>query len=194
MRALLLAIILVLVLELVLLVWLSQHVSAWTLFGLLLLGGTLGASLAKRQGLRVFRDWQAALASGQPPREGALEGMLALVSGVLFVLPGLLSDVLGIALLFAPVRRRLAKALRPLFGVENLASFVGGVAPPGRAVGPTPAGSGAPGHGRSPGRARPAQHRARWDDGHQVVDTEGEAVNEPLEDDDDGDGAPRQLH
>src|SRR5688572_32969238 len=131
MRTLLLAILLVLVLELWLLVWLSQHIGAWWLFGLLMLGGTLGTSLAKRQGLRVFRDWQAALASGQPPREGALEGMLVLVSGVLFVLPGLLSDVLGLALLFAPVRRRLAKALRPLFGVENLATLVGAV-PQGR--------------------------------------------------------------
>jgi UPF0716 protein FxsA len=193
MRALLLAILSVLVLELLLLVWLSQHIGAWTLFGLLLLGGTLGASLAKRQGLRVFRDWQAALASGQAPREGALEGMLVLVSGVLFVLPGVLSDVLGIALLFAPVRRRLATALRPRFGVQERASFAaGGAQAHTRSA---PPGSPAPPHAR-PGapqrRARPAPGSVRWDDGPQVVDTEGEAVSDPYEDDDDG--APRQLH
>lgn len=187
MRALLLGILLLLVLELSLLVWLSQHLGGWALFGVLLLGGTLGASLAKRQGLRVFRDWQAALASGQPPREGALEGMLVLASGVLFVLPGVLSDVLGIALLFAPVRRRLAKWLRPRLGVQELASFAtGGVPPRGRSA--PPPGSPTP----LRGRARPTAGSARWDDGPRVVDTEGEAVNDPYEDEDDG--APRQLH
>lgn len=192
MRALLLAILLVLVLELWLLVWLSQHIGAWSLFGLLFVSGTLGTSLAKRQGLRVFRDWQAALASGQAPREGALEGMLLLGSGALFVLPGVLSDVLGIALLFAPVRRRVAKALRPLFGAPALASFgVGGAAPRGRSV--TPPGGPAASYGRAAGptgRARPAQG-ARWADAPQVVETEGEAVADPQ---DDEDGAPRQLH
>ncbi|MEY4544308.1 MAG: rane protein FxsA-like [Pseudomonadota bacterium] len=178
MRALLLAILGVLVLELWLLVWLSQHIGAWSLFGLLLIGGTLGAGLAKRRGLRVFRDWQAALASGQPPREGALEGILVLVSGMLFLLPGLISDVLGLALLFAPVRRRLAKALRPLFGVQDLMSFAAGAARPGGVV--------------SPGRSRPARGNARWDDGARVVETEGEAVQDPHDDEDDH--APRQLH
>lgn len=193
MRVLLLAILVVLVLELLLLVWLSQHIGAWSLFGLLLLGGTLGASLAKRQGLRVFRDWQAALASGQAPREGALEGMLVLVSGVLFVLPGVLSDVLGVALLFAPVRRRLAKALRPRLGVQDLPGFAAGgaqarvrSAPPGNPAVPYPQ------PGGPERRARPAPGSVRWDDGPQVVDTEGEAVNDPYEDEDDG--APRQLH
>ncbi len=203
MRALLLAIVLVLVLELWLLVWLSRHIGAWALLGLLLLGGTLGASLAKRQGLRVFRDWQAALSSGQPPREGALEGMLVLASGMLFVLPGVLSDVLGIALLFAPVRRRVARALRPCLSVQELSGFAGGVGQRGRAA-PWPEQPGVPPGraavspglgGTSPGHARPVQGNRRWDDGPQVVETEGEAVNdEPYEDDEDDDGAPRQLH
>jgi len=179
MRALLLAIVGILVLELLLLVWLSQHIGALWLFGLLLIGGTLGASLAKRQGLRVFRDWQAALGSGQPPREGALEGMLVLVSGVLFVLPGVLSDVLGLALLFAPVRRRVARAVRPLFGVQDLASFAAGAAPR-RSAAPA-------------GRSRPAPGSMRWDDGPRVVETEGEAVQDPQHEDED-DNVPRQLH
>lgn len=195
MRVLLLAIIAVLVLELWLLVWLSQHIGTWALFGLLLLGGTLGASLAKRQGLRFFRDWHAALASGQPPREGALEGMLVLVSGLLFVLPGVLSDVLGIALLFAPVRRRLAKVLRPLFGVQHLESFsMGGLGPRKRSSSASSRPPGGFSHrGGAAGRARPASGRARWDDGPRIVETEGEAVNDPFDDEDD-DGAPRQLH
>jgi len=147
MRKLLLATILLVSTELWLFLWLLDRLGWWPMLGITLLGGILGVSLAKRQGRRVFRDWQAALSSGQSPAAGALEGMLVLASGALFLLPGVLTDVLGLLLLLAPVRKWLAQYLRPLLGFESWT------------------------RGLSAQRAAPGPRG-----GGEVLDTEGEAV------------------
>jgi UPF0716 protein FxsA len=147
MRKLVLATILLFSTELWLFLWLTSSIGWWPMLGITLLGGIVGGSLAKREGRRVFREWQAAIGSGQAPTAGVLEGMLVFVSGALFLLPGVLTDVLAVLLLFAPVRRRVARALRPLLGVDSWTMGVTGQRT-------------APGPGR----------------GREVLDTEGEAV------------------
>ena len=119
MRRLLLVTILFLSTELWLFLWLTDQIGWWPMLGITMFGGLLGASLAKRQGRQVFRQWQAAFGAGQPPAVGALEGMLVFVSAALFLLPGLLTDVLALVLLLAPVRRRVAQYLRPRLGLDS---------------------------------------------------------------------------
>jgi UPF0716 protein FxsA len=150
-RKLLLVSILVLLLELASLVWLTRHIGLLPTICVTMLGTLVGASLAKRQGRRVFRDWQAALASGQPPAAGALDAMMVVASGVLFALPGLLTDVLGLVLLLPPARRVGARYLRRWLG-QHLDALSGAFG------------------------ARPAYPRAARD--VQVVDTVGEAVSD----------------
>ncbi len=81
-----------------------------TLLGVIVVGA-IGASLARREGFRVLREWQSALAQGRMPDEGVLGGMLVLVGGVLLIAPGVLSDVVGLALLFPPTRKLVAGVL-----------------------------------------------------------------------------------
>ena len=119
MRRLLLATIVLLSTELWLFLWLTHQIGWWPMLGITMFGGLLGASLAKRQGRQVFREWQAAFGSGQPPAVGALEGTLVFVSAALFLLPGVLTDLLAFTLLFAPVRRRVAQYLRPRLGLDS---------------------------------------------------------------------------
>jgi UPF0716 protein FxsA len=91
--------------ELFILIRIGRVVGAWyTLLGVIAVG-LLGAYLAKRQGLRVIRDWQDALNQGRLPEEGLVGGILALVGCVLLITPGILTDVMGLALLL-PVTRR----------------------------------------------------------------------------------------
>jgi UPF0716 protein FxsA len=82
-----------------------------TLLGVIVVGA-VGAALARREGFRVLREWQSALAEGRIPDEGVLGGALVLAGGVLLVAPGVLSDFLGLALLFPPTRRLVAEAIR----------------------------------------------------------------------------------
>jgi UPF0716 protein FxsA len=79
---------------------------------LVLLTGFIGAVLARSEGLRVVRRWQAALAQGRVPEEGVLEGLLVLVGGVLLITPGVLTDIVGLLLLLPSTRVVLADILR----------------------------------------------------------------------------------
>lgn len=98
-------------LELFLLLRVGDWMGLWPTMALVFGTAFLGAYLAKREGLRVWRDWQRALAEMRIPDEGITSGLLVLVGGVLLVTPGVLSDVTGILLMLPPIRRVVARFL-----------------------------------------------------------------------------------
>lgn len=114
-KYLFLAFIVVPLVELYLLVGIGREIGLAPTLGYLLVMALLGASLAKREGRRVMRNWQAATAQGRVPEEGILSGALVLVGGLLLIVPGVITDVLGFFLLIPPTRRwvvgRLHRAL-----------------------------------------------------------------------------------
>jgi len=99
-------------LDLLLLILLSRSFGFWQTLGGLFLVGLVGSALARREGGKVWRGFQASMAEGRPPEHGIIDGMLVLLGGVLLLLPGVLSDVLGLALFVPPLRRALARLLR----------------------------------------------------------------------------------
>lgn len=68
----------------------------------------LGSFLARSQGLAVFKRTQTQLARGQTPEEGLVDALLILISGFLLILPGLVTDTIGL-ILAIPMTRRIIK-------------------------------------------------------------------------------------
>jgi UPF0716 protein FxsA len=68
-----------------------------------------GVVVARTAGLRVLGEWRRALAQGTPPDSGVIDGLLVLLGCALLVLPGLISDVIGLVLLIPPMRRLAAR-------------------------------------------------------------------------------------
>lgn len=77
----------------------------WT-FGLLLATSLLGAYLIQTEGRRVWRQAQQQMQSGQPPGHTLLEGLCVLAGGILLIVPGFVSDLIGLTLLL-PLTRPL---------------------------------------------------------------------------------------
>ncbi len=98
--------------ELALLVRIGQSVGFWPTFAVTIAAGLAGATLAKSQGRKVFREWQQALSEGRVPEEGIASGLLVLVGAVLLISPGVLSDFIGLLFLLPQSRRVLARWLR----------------------------------------------------------------------------------
>jgi UPF0716 protein FxsA len=98
--------------ELYLLLAMGRQFGFWPTLGSVVLTGLLGTVLARREGVRVLREWQRSLSQGRVPEEGILGGVLVLVGGVLLVAPGVLTDVTGLLLLFPPTRRWVAALVR----------------------------------------------------------------------------------
>jgi UPF0716 protein FxsA len=93
------------VVEIVLLVWIAKATSIPAVLAFVVGTGILGAWLARRQGFQTLRRISADLEAGRAPTQSMLDGLLVFVAAVLLVVPGLLTDLVAIVLLFPPSRR-----------------------------------------------------------------------------------------
>lgn len=98
--------------DLVLLLRVGSFLGFWPTVALTIGMGALGAWLAKREGLRVWRAWTRALAELRPPEQGIIDGVLVIAGGALLMAPGVLTDVVGFVFLIPPTRRLVAGLVR----------------------------------------------------------------------------------
>lgn len=95
--------------ELFLLLTVGREIGVVPTVLMIILTAVIGAALAKREGLRVYTEWQRAIAEMRVPDEGITSGLLVLVGGALMIAPGVLTDIVGILLMIAPIRRVVAR-------------------------------------------------------------------------------------
>ncbi len=103
--------------ELYLMIQVGTQIGALATVGLCLFTAALGGILVRWQGLGVVLRVRALLDQGELPAVEVLEGALLLVTGVLLLLPGFITDTLGFIVLVPRVRRRLIIAFLQRRGV-----------------------------------------------------------------------------
>lgn len=96
-----------LVLEIWLLTVVAKAASGFAVFLLLIAGIFLGAVVIKRAGRRAFRALNESLQRGGSPSGSGGNGLMML-GGLLLMLPGLISDALGLLLLLPPIQKAIA--------------------------------------------------------------------------------------
>ena len=94
------------ILEVQILFFLGKILSFWTVLGLILITGFLGAYLLKRQGLKQLKSLRE-----MDIDLFVADSVLLLCSAVLLVCPGLITDFLGLLLLLPLIRYFLAKRI-----------------------------------------------------------------------------------
>ena len=104
---------------------------------LVLITGTLGAMLSRRQGLQTWLSIQQQMQQGKLPTDSLLDGLMIFVAGLLLITPGILTDVVGFSLLVPLVRQGLRHRLRESFRVQTNV-HVHGFGGPFPGQGPTP--------------------------------------------------------
>ena len=97
------------VLELALLIKTGQVVGWWPTLAMVVGAGVLGAVIMSRQGMSVARRTREAIAQGRPPVGPVLDGAFLLLAGALLITPGFLTDVMALALLIPPIRRKVGR-------------------------------------------------------------------------------------
>lgn len=100
------------ILELVLLIQIGQVLGLWPTVALVLFTGVAGGALAHMEGLRVLKQFRQELAAGRIPGQAMLDGASVLLGGALLLTPGVLTDVMGLALLFPPTRHLIQRLVR----------------------------------------------------------------------------------
>ena len=96
--------------EIALLIQLGHMIGlGWTLL-LLLAEAVFGAWLLRHEGTRAWKALVDAFGSGRMPTGELADAALVLVGGIMFILPGLVTDVIGLFCIL-PITRPVARSL-----------------------------------------------------------------------------------
>jgi UPF0716 protein FxsA len=99
--------------------------------GLVLFGMIAGSILLRRQGMATLMKVQAEVAAGRVPARPIAEGAVLAVAALLIIIPGFVSDIVGILLLIPPVREALWQTIRRRLQIRYTAQ---GMVSPSRAA------------------------------------------------------------
>ena len=93
--------------EIFLFIQVSSYISVLTIFALTVCTALIGLSLAKKQIISAFTDLKHTGNTKGAFLNHIVDGVGALGAGFLLLLPGFCTDLIGILLLFSPLRRIL---------------------------------------------------------------------------------------
>ena len=94
--------------EIAILISLSDVVGGWTTIGIVVVTAIIGTSLIKNTGKEVMNNLQKAMAFQGDISSAILDGAILLVTGVLLITPGFFTDIFGL-LIHIPVFKNILK-------------------------------------------------------------------------------------
>lgn len=125
---LLVLLIVVPIVEIAVIVSVGQQIGPLPTVLLLLGSAVVGTWLLRREGTRTLRALRTASQEGRTPALEAIEGLFVVVGGLMMMLPGFVTDLLGLLLVVPPTRRlgarfalhRVVRRLPPDFAADLL--------------------------------------------------------------------------
>ena len=100
------------IIEIYLLIEIGSMFGALTAVTLVILTGFLGAFLARMQGIQTLYRIQESLREGRMPSGELLDALLIVISGLVLLTPGFLTDSVGFLLLIPLTRNSIKYWLR----------------------------------------------------------------------------------
>ncbi|WP_457667303.1 FxsA family protein [Thiolapillus sp.] len=97
--------------ELYVLIEVGSEIGALPTILLSIFTAILGAYLVRMQGVSVLVRVQNTLARGEAPALEMLEGAMIMMSGVMLLFPGFITDIFGFLMLVPPLRRKFILAM-----------------------------------------------------------------------------------
>lgn len=94
-------------LELYLLIKVGSAIGAISTIFVIVFTGVLGSLLLRQQGLRNMTKVRQSMERGEVPALAMFESLFVFVSAILLIIPGFITDSVGLFILIAPVRRWL---------------------------------------------------------------------------------------
>lgn len=109
-RLILLILICLPLLEIAILVMVGSNIGVIATIGLVIFTGFLGSYLLRAQGLSAFTKLRQEVMSGRVPDKHLADTAMIVLAGIMLIIPGFISDVIGILLFIPFVRRWLLKS------------------------------------------------------------------------------------
>ncbi len=114
------------VVELWLILQIGDAIGVWPTIFLLIFDSLVGAWLVKSQGGQVWRRFRETSGAGRVPANEAVDGFLVILGGTLLLVPGFLTDLVGIFLVIPPTRQLLRNRSIRFVTKRARVTFMGG--------------------------------------------------------------------
>jgi UPF0716 protein FxsA len=122
--------------EIAVLIKAGEVIGFWPTVGILFLSAVIGFAIIRDQGMTMLTRMVATVQEGRLPLETMLNSYVLVIAGCLLVVPGLISDGVGLLLLIPPVRHLALRWAVPGMGRTGKGERPSD-ARPGRSGGPT---------------------------------------------------------
>ena len=103
------------VVETLLIVVVKHFIGFWSTLALIVVTAVVGWYFARAQGVQTLNRIRGDISDGTLPAESLLDGGLIVIAGILLMVPGLLTDVVGFSLLIPFTRTMLRKRIAQRF-------------------------------------------------------------------------------
>lgn len=100
----------------------GSRIGALATVGLVIASAVLGSVLLRVQGMSALRRAQAQVQAGAAPDREILHGAMIVLAALLLIIPGFITDVVGLLLFLPPVRAIAWNAIRSRLVVVRSAS------------------------------------------------------------------------
>lgn len=99
------------IVEIAVLIEAGGLIGLWPTLAIILLTAIAGSILLRAQGFGVIQRIRRQMERGEPPVLELFEGLCVFAAGLLLLLPGFVTDTLGLLLFVPPLRRAIAAAI-----------------------------------------------------------------------------------
>ncbi len=97
--------------ELIVVIKVAETIGILLTIALLIASWPIGIWALRSPGRAAWGRLAAAVSAGRPPAREVVDGALVLVGGILLMIPGFITDIIGICALLAPTRALLRRLL-----------------------------------------------------------------------------------
>lgn len=111
------------ILEIAVYIVVGGQIGVLPTLGLTLLASIVGAILLRVQGFGAVRRIQKELEARRDPGREMAHGAMIMLAGILLLIPGFITDVVGIALFLPPIRDLAWRFIRKRVGTVSSFSF-----------------------------------------------------------------------
>src|SRR5690554_3905658 len=88
-------------------IWVGGQIGILATLAAIVVTAVIGVLIIRWQGMGLVLDSRAMMARGEIPAKAFAEAMMLAIAGLLLLIPGFLTDAMGLLLLIPPVRAAL---------------------------------------------------------------------------------------
>ncbi|MEO4051952.1 FxsA family protein [Solibacillus sp. CAU 1738] len=111
MQKILLAFVVYMFAEIATLILVGKAIGVFGTLLLIILTSVLGFFVIKNKGMKSFQSIKQSIAQGQPPGVAMIEAFMVFIGGVLLIVPGFITDIIGLLMLTSFTRNLFKPAI-----------------------------------------------------------------------------------